>query len=135
MGRIVGLVVVAVASNMAVTGCTGGCYDEADAVRSDPNTECLTLYGGQSPTDPTVCAVPELGGVNGCSEPLTLPARVTGGEPLVVQPGAKIAYPLPDQSVPPAITVVDRSGGARDYVIVAALGDQSVTLTIPVHED
>lgn len=93
------------------------------------------MFAGQSASDPTVCAVPQLSGVNGCSVPLTLPKRAVNGEPTVVQPGEKIAYPIPSESVLPGVTVVDRGPGAADYVLAGTLGAQDITLTVPVHHD
>jgi hypothetical protein len=128
----IGLSVVTLAAN---PGCMGGCYVKADAVRTDPQTDCLALYGGQSASDPTVCATPQLGGVNNCSDPLTLPGRSPTSDPVVIAAGAKIAYPIPDPSAQPAISVTHPGSHATDYAIVASLGAQSVTITIPVHDE
>jgi hypothetical protein len=125
---------IAVCSS-STAACTGGCYVKADAVRTDPMTDCLALFGGQSASDPTVCAVPELGGVNNCSDALTLPKRYSSDNAIVVAPGQKIAWPIPSQSVPLAVTVNQVGSGARTYVISATLGAQSITITVPVHDE
>jgi len=134
-GRVLALLGLFVVVVAATPGCTGGCYVKADTVRTEPQTDCLQLYAGQSASDPTVCAVPQLGGVNNCSEALTLPSGTSTGDPVVVAPGAKIVYPIAYQSVPPSIIVTERGSSATDYVIIASVGDQAVTITVPVHDD
>jgi len=136
MGRKVlvlfGVLGVALAT---IPGCTGGCYSIADPVRTEPQTDCLELYNGESASDTRVCGTPQLGGVNHCSEALTLPSGSPTREPVVVAPDGKIVYPIPYTSVPPDITVTYRGSGAADYVIVASLGDQPVTITVSKHDD
>jgi hypothetical protein len=136
MGRkvlaLLGVLVLAIATTPA---CTGGCYDIADPVRAEPQTDCLELYTGESASDTRVCGTPQLGGVNHCSEALTLPSGSPTREPLVIAPDGKIVYAIPYTSAPPAITVTSRGSGAMDYVIIASLGDQPITITVAVHED
>jgi len=114
--------------------CTGGCWLTAGAVSAEPKTNCLTLYTGNSATDHTVCAVPDLGGVNHCTDPLTLPKRSDGDNLVVVAPGETISWRLPTKSVPPAVMVNQAGFSTTDYVISATLGTQNVTITIPVHD-
>jgi hypothetical protein len=112
--------------------CTGGCWLKADAVSTEPVTDCLTLFAGDSPGDTTVCEVPELGGANNCSDALTLPKLSASGKAVVVAPGEKIAWWLPSQSVPPGITVTQAAGGVTNYVVNATLGPQRITMTLVV---
>jgi hypothetical protein len=74
--------------------------------------------------------VPKLGGVNNCSDALTLPKRSASDNAVVVAAGEEIAWWLPSQSFPPAVIV----NQAATYVISATLGAQSITITIPVHD-
>lgn len=134
-GEIVRLLLLVAACISSTTACMGGCYVKADAVRTDPKTDCLALFGGQSASDPTVCAVPQLGGMNNCSDALTLPKRSASDDAVVVAPGERIAWPIPSESVPPAVMVNQAGGRATNYVISATLGNQSITITVPVHDD
>jgi hypothetical protein len=122
--------VVAVAA-VADSGCMGGCYVHAGTVEVVPAAPCLTLFGGQSATDDVVCAVPQLGGQNGCADALTLPAPPAGGAPVVVPAGAKIDYPVGGDARP-GLTVTT-AGGTTRYAISATLGAEAITITIPVH--
>jgi len=115
----------------AAGGCTGGCYKHAAPVSIVPATSCLTLFGGQSATDDGVCAVPQLGGQNGCADTLTLPPLNGATAPLIVAPGARVAYPVGDVSRPGL--VVTTTGGTTTYAIDATLGTTALTITIPVH--
>ncbi len=114
--------------------CTGGCWLTAGVVSAEPKTDCLTLYTGNSATDHTVCAVPELGGVNNCTDALTLPKRSEGDNAVVVAPGRAISWWPPTKSVPPAVMVNQAGSSTTDYVISATLGVQNITITIPVHD-
>jgi len=134
MARFAVPALVLIAASASMPGCYGGCYDEAGPVSTLPQTSCLTLFGGQSATDSTVCAVPELGGQNGCDSALTLPATYAGGQPYVFPPGSTIVYPLPVGSVASGITVTDRGGGVRDFITVGMLGADSVTITFTVRD-
>jgi hypothetical protein len=118
----------------SAAACTGGCWVTAGDVRTEPQTDCLTLYTGDSPTDRTVCAVPELGGMNNCAAALTLPKLSEGSTAVVVAPGGKISWRPPTKSVPPMIMVNRVGSNATEYVISATLGTGSVTITIPVHD-
>jgi hypothetical protein len=103
-------------------------------VRTDPNTDCLALFGSKSASDPIVCGTPNLGGVNNCRDALTFPKRSATDNTIVFAPGQVIDWWVPSQSVPPAIMVnPTETGGGETYVISATLGNQSVTITIPVH--
>jgi hypothetical protein len=115
----------------ATSGCTGGCYSHAGTVSVVPATPCLMLFGGQSASDDIVCAVPQLGGENDCADALTLPAPPAGGAPIVVAPGARIAYPVGGD--PRSGLTITTAGGTTSYAIAAMVGSQSVTITIPVH--
>ena len=115
--------------------CTGGCWLKAEPVSTEPPTDCLTLFAGDSPSDTTVCAVPELGGVNNCTDPLTLPKLSAGSNAVVVASGEKIAWWLPSQSVSPGVTVTQAGVGVTNYVISATLGAQSITITLPVRSN
>jgi hypothetical protein len=117
----------------STAACTGGCWSRADAVRTVPTTDCLTLFTGNSPTDHTVCQVPQLAGVNNCSDTLTFPKRSASAIAVTFVPGQDIAWLVPSQSVSPAIMVNQVGGNTTDYVIIATLGSQSITITIPVH--
>ncbi len=130
VGRTALLILLLTACILSTAACTGGCWQAADAVRTEPKTDCLVLYGGQSASDSTVCAVPKLGGVNNCSDALTLPKRSASDNAVVVAAGEEIAWWLPSQSFPPAVIV----NQAATYVISATLGAQSITITIPVHD-
>ena len=115
----------------ATSSCTGGCYNHAAPVSVVPATPCLTLFGGQSATDDTVCAVPQLGGQNDCTDTLTLPPPPAGGQPITVAAGARIAYPIPDKSGP-GVTVTS-SGGTTTYMLSAMLGATSLAIIVTVH--
>jgi hypothetical protein len=115
-----------------LASCTGGCWLEADDVRVEPATDCLVLYAGSADTH-RVCAVAQLGGVNNCSEALTLPPLSATDKAVVVAPGGKVAWWLPTEAVPPAVTTTQVGYGPTNYVIRAALGDQSITITVPIH--
>jgi hypothetical protein len=128
------LMLVLNACTSLLTSCTGGCWLHADAVRTEPAADCLTLFGGNSPTDNTVCAVPELGGVNNCTDSLTLPKLSASGNVVVVASGERIAWLLPSQSAPPDVAVVKAGGGLTNYVVSAMLGAQSITITVPVRK-
>jgi hypothetical protein len=117
------------------SGCQGGCWLTAEAVTTDPQTECLHLFAGQHENDPTVCAVPQLGGTNNCNETLNLPKVSETGTPMAVAPGGKIAWRLPEKSVAPGVVVTARGSDARTYTVMATLGDQPITITVPVHDD
>jgi hypothetical protein len=54
--------------------------------------DCLALFGGHSASEPAVCAVPRLGGVNNCTDDLTLPKRLTNDETVVVAPGGTVDW-------------------------------------------
>ena len=113
-------------------GCTGGCFETADPVIVEPQTECLTLHEGSVPNS-KICGSPELGGQNGCSEPLTLPPSGSGaGEPVVIEPGASMFYELSSR---PGVTIIKRGSDRKLYVIDAMLGTQAITITMPVRED
>jgi len=112
--------------------CTGGCWLTAGAVRTEPKTDCLTLYTGHSSTDHPVCAVPHLAGVNNCTDTLTLPQGSDGDNAAV--PGEEISWWPPTKSVPPMIMVNQAGSSTTEYVISATLGHQNVTITIPVHD-
>ena len=129
------LILVLNACTSVLTSCTGGCRLKADAVSMEPAADCLTLFVGDSPTDTTVCAVPELGGVNNCTDTLTLPKLSASGDVVVVASGDKIAWWLPRQSAPPGVAVVQAGAGLTNYVISATLGAQSITITVPVRND
>jgi hypothetical protein len=135
LGKIVGPLVLVALGVFFNAACTGGCYVKADAVQTAPQTDCLALFGGQSASDPTVCAVPELGGVNNCGDALTLPKRFASDSAVVVAPGAKIVWPIPSGSVAPAVTITHPLAGATNYAIDALLGSENVTITVPVHDD
>jgi hypothetical protein len=126
--------IVVFAAYMSLTAsCTGGCWLKADPVSTAPETDCLALFGGLSASNSTVCEVPRLGGVNNCTDELTLPTRSAGEPPVVVVPGEAVDWPLPSShSVPPGISVTNGPGGRTDYSIIAMLGKQSITITIPV---
>lgn len=115
-----------------MVSCTGGCWLKADPVLTEPTTGCLALFGGLSASQATVCSVPSLGGVNNCTDNLTLPKRSETGEPVVVPPGGNIDWRLPSQSVSPGITITGTAGSRADYAIKATLGNQSITITISV---
>ena len=117
----------------STVACTGGCWLKADAVLTEPQDDCLTLFTGNDPSDHTVCAVPNLGGMNNCSDALTFPKRSESAIAVAFAPGQDIAWLVPSQSVPPAIMVNQVGGNTTDYVILATLGSQSITITIPVH--
>jgi hypothetical protein len=72
MLRRVLLVVVVNVCTSLLTSCQGGCWLHAGAVSMEPAADCLTLFVGDSPTDTKVCGVPSLGGVNNCTDSLTL---------------------------------------------------------------
>ena len=133
VGRTALLILLLTACISSTAACTGGCWLKADAVRTDPKTDCLALFGGNSASDPTVCAVPNIGGVNNCSDALTFPKRSATASAIIFAPGQEIDWRVPSQSVPPAI-VVNQAGAGATYVINATLGDQSITITIPVHD-
>jgi hypothetical protein len=118
----------------STAACTGGCWLHAGVVRTDPTTDCLTLFGGESPTDDSVCGVPQLNGVNNCSDALNMPSVSTIAPAAVFAPGQDIAWAVPEHSDPPALLVNHPGGGTTEYVISAALGSQSITITIPVHD-
>ena len=132
MYKTVAMIVLLGGCISSTASCTGGCWLKADPVRTEPPTDCLALFGGSSASEPTVCAVPNLGGVNKCTDSLTLPKRSATGDTVVVPPGGTVDWRLPSQSVPPAITVTGAVGGQADYAISATLGKQSITITIPV---
>jgi hypothetical protein len=115
-----------------VPACTGGCWLTSGEVITEPKTDCLTLYTGDSSIDHVVCAVPHLAGVNNCTEILTLP-KVSLGDNAVV-PGGNISWWPPTKSVPPMIMVNQTGSSTTEYVISATLGAQNVTITIPVHD-
>jgi len=133
VGRTILLILLLTAFISSTAACTGGCWLKADAVRTDPNTDCLALFGGHSASDPVVCGVPNLGGVNNCSDALTFPKRSATANAIVFAPGQAIDWWVPSQSVPPAI-MVNQAGAGTTYVISATLGAQSITITIPVHD-
>jgi hypothetical protein len=127
--------VTVLACGGVVSGCvTGGCYSKADKVQTNPQTDCLDIYAGQSANDPTVCGDPQLNGTNNCADTLTLPPERAGGDPVVVAAGAKIFYGL-GGSVPPGITASNPSKGVESYAIVATLGTTPVTITVVTRED
>ena len=132
MNKNVAIVVLLGGCILFAASCTGGCWLKAGPVRTDPTTDCLALFGGSSASEPTVCAVPNLGGANNCANSLTLPKRSATGDTVVVPPGGTVDWRLPSLSVPPAITVTGATGGQADYAISATLGNQSITITIPV---
>jgi hypothetical protein len=133
--RVLALLSVGVVAVGVGSGCTGGCWVTAEAVRTDPQTECLHLFAGQDENNPTVCAVPQLGGVNNCSETLTFPKLSETGTAVAVAPGGQIVWPIPAESVAPSVVVTERGSDARTYTIVATLGEQPITITVPVHDD
>jgi hypothetical protein len=130
VGFLVSLVTVLALTN---GGCAGGCYTYMETLRIDPATSCLALHPGQDPNDKIACGLPELGGTNDCSEPLTLPKRNENDTPVVIAPGGKVFWMYPDKSMAPDITVTGDNDG-RVYTVIAMLGTQRITLTLPTHE-
>jgi hypothetical protein len=117
------LVMDMVAAN---TGCVpGGCFSEADAVQVSPATSCLKLEVG------TICGEPDMEGSNGCSETLFLPPQGPGGQAVRVEPGASTRYTMKRDS--PGIRIIS-AGDNRNWVISALLGEQAITITVPIHE-
>jgi hypothetical protein len=109
----------------ANTGCTGGCFSEADPVQVAPATSCLKLEVG------TICGDAELEGSNDCTEALILPPSSSGGEAVRVEPGALVRYTMDRKS--PGIRIIS-SGDITNWVISASLGEQAITITVPVHD-
>src|SRR5437762_1311496 len=96
--RVLALLSLGAVAVVVGAGCTGGCWVTAEAVTTDPPTECLRLFAGQNENDSTVCAVPQLGGTNNCSETLLFPKSSETSAPVAVPPGGKIAWPIPEKS-------------------------------------
>ena len=109
----------------ASTGCTGGCFSEADPVRVAPATSCLKLEVGP------ICGDAELEGTNDCTEALVLPPPSTGGEAVRVEPGASMRYTMDPES--PGIRIIS-GDDTSNWVISALLGEQTITITVPIHE-
>jgi hypothetical protein len=109
----------------ATTGCTGGCFTEADPVQVAPATSCLKLEVG------TICGDAELEGSNDCTEPLILPPPSPGGEVVRVEPGASTRYTMNAKS--PGIRIISTSD-TTNWVISALLGEQTITITVPIHD-
>ena len=110
----------------ANTGCSpGGCFAEADAVLVAPATSCLKLEVG------TICGDAELEGSNDCTEALVLPPSSPDGEPVRVEPGATMLYAMHPKS--PGIRLISGSE-TTVWVISALLGDQTITIAVPVHD-
>src|SRR5688572_1201699 len=110
----------------ANTGCVaGGCFSEADPVRVAPATSCLKLDVG------TICGDAELKGSNECSEALVLPPPTPDGEAVRVEPGASTRYSMNPKS--PGIRIIS-GDDTRNWVISALLGEQSITITVPIHD-
>jgi hypothetical protein len=69
---------------------------------------------------------------SGC---MNLPKVSETGTPVSVAPGGKIVWRLPEKSVAPGVVVTARGSDARTYTVIATLGDQPITITVPVHDD
>lgn len=108
------------------TGCTGGCFEEADPVRVSPAASCLHLDVG------TICGAPELKGPNNCPDALVLPPTSAGGEPVRVEPGASALYTMSSSS--PGIRII-KGNPNTDWVISAMLGDQNIAITVTIHDN
>lgn len=117
------------------SACTGGCYTITEGVHVNPETACLRLYSGHSPTDPLECGGPSLRGTNECGESLTLPGPAGTGAPIVVAPGGAVNWGFPDSSVAPDVTVTERGSDSRLYSVAALLGARRVTIAVPTHDD
>jgi hypothetical protein len=109
----------------ANTGCTGGCFEEADPVRVAPATSCLKLEVG------TICGDAELEGPNDCTEALVLPPPSPDGEAVRVEPGASTRYTMSSKS--PGIRI-SSGDDTTNWVISALLGEQPITITVPIHD-
>src|SRR5690242_10857751 len=115
-----------VAAATALDGC-GGCIDDASAVTITPAERCLTVFAGQSATDPTVCGDPDLTIKNSCSDALVLPAATDGSASITIAAGASGTYQ------PPASAAKAGSNGNGTYTIDAQLGTTPIVIAFDVH--
>jgi len=108
-----------------LTGCTGGCFEEADPVRTSPATNCLKVEVG------AICGDAELEGTNTCAEALTLPPTSPGGEEQRFEAGSSVRYTM--HSTSPGIQII-KGKNNTDWVISARVGEQAVAIIVTIHE-
>jgi len=112
-------------SVLGLTGCPGGCFEEADPVRTSPATSCLKVEVG------TICGDAELEGTNTCAEALVLPPTEPGGEEQRFEAGGSVRYTLHRSS--PGIRIFQGKNNT-DWTISAKVGDQDVAIIVTIHE-